>query len=42
MECINHESSDNIGLTATKIINLLYNDKTLNITIDDETVIDEL
>lgn len=42
MECINHESSDNIGLSATKIINLLYNDKTLNITIDDESVVDEL
>ena len=42
MECINHTSSDNIGLTATKIINLLYNDKTLNITIEDVSVVDEL
>ena len=42
MECVNHTSSDNIGLTATKIINLLYNDKTLDITIDDDNVVDEL
>lgn len=42
MECVNHESSDNIGITATKIINLLYNDKSLDITIDDENVLDML
>lgn len=42
MECVNHQSTDNIGLTATKIINLLYNDKTLDIKIDDINVVDEL
>ena len=42
MECVNHTSSDNIGLSATKIINLLYNDKTLDIKIDDDSVVDEL
>ena len=42
MECINHTSSDNIGITATKIINLLYNDKTLDIKIEDSSVVDEL
>jgi DNA repair protein RecO len=42
MECINHTSSDNIGLTATKIINLLYNDKTLDIQIEDQSVVDLL
>ena len=42
MECINHISSDNIGLSATKIINLLYHDKTLTIAIEDEIVVDTL
>jgi recombinational DNA repair protein (RecF pathway) len=42
MECVNHTSTDNIGLSATKIINLLYNDKTLDIKIEDESVVDEL
>lgn len=42
MECINHTSSDNIGITATKIINLLYFDKSLDITIDDNEVVDTL
>ena len=42
MECVNHESSDNIGLSATKIINLLYTDKSLDITIDDDSVVDLL
>ena len=36
MECVNHESSDNIGISATKIINLLYHDKTLSIEIEDD------
>lgn len=42
MECVNHESSDNIGITTTKIINLLYNDKTLDIKIEDDSVVSEL
>ena len=42
MECVNHTSPDNIGLTATKIINLLYNDKTLDIKIEDDSVVNEL
>ena len=42
MECVNHESGDNIGLSATKIINLLYTDKSLDITIDDDSVVDLL
>ena len=42
MECVNHTSTDNIGITATKIIDLLYRDKTLNIKLDDESVVDLL
>ena len=42
VECINHTSTDNIGITATKIIDLLYRDKTLNIKLDDESVVDLL
>ena len=42
MECVNHTSADNIGINATKIINLLYNDKTLDITIEDDSVVDLL
>lgn len=42
MECVNHTSSDNIGITATKIINLLYYDKTLDIKIDDQEALKEL
>ena len=42
MECVNHASSDNIGISATKIIDLLYRDKTLSITIEDESVVDTL
>lgn len=40
MECVSHISGDNIGLDASNIIKLLYLDKTLKITIDDENVID--
>lgn len=39
MECINHTSKDNIGIYSTNIIKLLYQDKTLKITIEDEDVI---
>lgn len=42
MECINHTSTDNIGITATKIINLLYYDKSLDIKIEDNEVVDML
>lgn len=42
MECINHTSSDNIGITATKIINLLYYDKSLDIRIEDIDVVNTL
>ena len=40
MECVNHTSSDNIGITATKIINLLYFDKSFEIKIEEEDAID--
>lgn len=39
MECVMHQSSDNIGMDATNIIKLLYLDKTLQIKIDDDNVI---
>ena len=42
MECVNHTSNDNIGISATKIINLLYKDKTLEIKIEDNDVVDTL
>ena len=42
MECVNHTSHDNIGINATKIINLLYTDKTLDIKIEDESVVELL
>ena len=42
MECVNHTSSDNIGITATKIINLLYHDKTLDIKLDDDMAVDTI
>ncbi len=40
MECVNHTSSDNIGITATKIINLLYYDKSFEIVIKEDEAID--
>lgn len=39
MECVNHTSSDNIGITATKIINLLYFDKSFEIRVEDDEAI---
>ena len=42
MECIEHESKDNIGIYATNIIQLLYKDKTLKINLDDNNVVDYL
>lgn len=39
MECVNHTTSDNIGMDATNIIKLLYLDKTLQIKIEDDDVI---
>ena len=39
MECVNHTSSDNIGLTATKIINLLYFDKSFEIKLSEDEAI---
>lgn len=42
MECMNHTSADNIGITATKIINLLYHDKTLDIKLDDDMAVDTI
>ena len=40
MECVSHISGGNIGMNATNIIKLLYLDKTLQIKINDENVID--
>ena len=40
MECVNHSSDDNIGMTATKIINLLYFDKSFEIKVEEDEAID--
>lgn len=40
VECKDHISSDNIGEDATKIISLLYYDKSFEITYDNDEVID--
>lgn len=42
MECVTHRSHDNIGMDATNIIKLLYLDKTLDIRLDDSSVVDYL
>ena len=39
VECSLHPSNDNIGLDATKIINLMYHDKTLSMRIEDDGVL---
>ena len=39
MECIDHQSDDNIGSDATRIIELLYLDKDFSIKIEDLNVI---
>jgi DNA repair protein RecO (recombination protein O) len=38
MECVKHTSSDNIGIDATKIIQLLYLDKTFSLEIEDDNI----
>ena len=40
MECVAHESNENIGMDATNIIKLLYLDKTFEISVDDIGVVD--
>ena len=39
VECNDHRSEDNIGASATKILEMLYLDKTFNIQYDDEEII---
>ena len=38
MECIHHASYDNIGMDATKIIQLMYLDKTFSLEIEDDKI----
>ena len=42
MECVNHQSDQNIGSEATNIIRLLYLDKTFAIEVDNDDVVSYL
>ena len=39
IECVNHQSEDNIGMTATKILYLIYTDKKFEVRIEDQETI---